>query len=495
MAINKKLIHFKNYSDFNSKKLSANEQNTQYTLGVDGVLTTGAPDILYQSICWIKDSKKMWTHGTLYDCSGAGGDINASSLLVIGDSDDEVKANFRAFVNGTASADYYIGSVHVNGGIIFGIVRPVIRPAVSGGGGEFEVTGYPDSGGSTSKFIKADCRCSSDGVITTTLKYVLDSKQDVIEDLGAIRAKAEKGATAVQPDDIKDNGYVIANGILDDEDHYWHLPNSTANEEQYTLASKADIKNGVYVADFTMDSLMMGMQEQEQISCDIPSLVAAMKANKVILVRQNKSSDYKGAFVLNGFVEDLLYFSIVDTNGTVLCCETSYVNGTCIDGRDLYVKTWQDPITDLEAIRRGAAKGATAVQIYQFGEMEAIQTQGFEGSLNGKLYALPDEATGDEDDIIATKQTLKTINGESIFGSGDITISRDYLPLTGGSMTGPISFTDNSKVNSLGVKSLDMHRPVKLAMLEDNREIVGIKQGITTNKLFEFDFITAFSSG
>lgn len=70
MAINKKLIHFKNYSDFNSKKLSANETNTAYRLGVDGTVTGGEPDILYQSICWIKDVKKMWTHDTVYDCSG-----------------------------------------------------------------------------------------------------------------------------------------------------------------------------------------------------------------------------------------------------------------------------------------------------------------------------------------------------------------------------------------------------------------------------------------
>lgn len=68
MAINKKLIHFKKFSDFNLKKLSANEQNTQYTLGVDGAVTNGAPEILYQSICWIKDEQKMWTHGTMYSC-------------------------------------------------------------------------------------------------------------------------------------------------------------------------------------------------------------------------------------------------------------------------------------------------------------------------------------------------------------------------------------------------------------------------------------------
>lgn len=41
----------------------------------------------------------------------------------------------------------------------------------------------------------------------------------------------------------------------------------------------------------------------------------------------------------------------------------------------------------------------------------------------GLVYALPDQANGDEDDIIATKNTLKTINGESIVGSGNIVIS------------------------------------------------------------------------
>lgn len=66
MAINKKLIHFKNKSTFNSKKLSANAANTQYQVGGTGTVTTGAPDINYQSIVYIKDSKEVWTHGTFY---------------------------------------------------------------------------------------------------------------------------------------------------------------------------------------------------------------------------------------------------------------------------------------------------------------------------------------------------------------------------------------------------------------------------------------------
>lgn len=81
MAINKKLIHFKNFSDFNSKKLSANENNTQYTLGINGAVTNGSPDILYQSICYIKDTQQQWTHGQLYECSKTDTTFNETDPL------------------------------------------------------------------------------------------------------------------------------------------------------------------------------------------------------------------------------------------------------------------------------------------------------------------------------------------------------------------------------------------------------------------------------
>lgn len=66
MAINKKLIHFNKKSTFNSQKLSANDANTQYQVGGTGNVQTGAPDINYQSIVYIKDSKEIWTHGQFY---------------------------------------------------------------------------------------------------------------------------------------------------------------------------------------------------------------------------------------------------------------------------------------------------------------------------------------------------------------------------------------------------------------------------------------------
>jgi hypothetical protein len=56
MAINKKLIHFNNFENFNSKKLSANAENTEYTLGINGEKQSGPPDILWHSIVYIKDT-------------------------------------------------------------------------------------------------------------------------------------------------------------------------------------------------------------------------------------------------------------------------------------------------------------------------------------------------------------------------------------------------------------------------------------------------------
>ncbi len=59
MAINKKLIHFQTLANFNAQLSAGN--------------------ILDTSIVFIKDAKKIWTHGQLYDCSGGSGDNTTES--------------------------------------------------------------------------------------------------------------------------------------------------------------------------------------------------------------------------------------------------------------------------------------------------------------------------------------------------------------------------------------------------------------------------------
>lgn len=276
--------------------------------------------------------------------------------------------------------------------------------------------------------------------IIASIEQQIAGKQATITDLATIREGAAKGATSVQPSDI---------------------PEET------------------YLAGFTMDSLRQGMNNGSQVDCDINSLIEAMSANKTILVREDEASDgFNGVYVLNGYAEDLLYFSIVDSQGNILYCEgVDYTNtSTYIDGRALHIRRWDDkvdskalsavatsgsyndlsdkptipsavteatvsgwgftkntgtyskpsggiPKTDLTSdVQSALGKAESAVQRDKYGDMDSIQTHGFEGSLSGKLYALPDDATGDEDEILLSTHNVKTINGQSIFGKGNISI-------------------------------------------------------------------------
>lgn len=137
------------------------------------------------------------------------------------------------------------------------------------------------------------------------------------------------------------------------------------------------IPTEVYIADFTMESLKTGMKNDSQVGCDMQALITALSANKVILVRESEISDYKGVYVLNGFAEDLLYFSIVDSQGNILYCNGTNYTDTYIDGRTLHLQDWWK-----------------------------------------------------KQDALVSGENIKTINGESILGSGDITVggvSEDYV--------------------------------------------------------------------
>jgi hypothetical protein len=94
----------------------------------------------------------------------------------------------------------------------------------------------------------------------------------------------------------------------------------------------------------------------------------------------------------------------------------------------------QDKINDLDEIRAGAAKGATALQSY---------TEQYKGTVTGvKINGTnknPSNGIVDLGTVITAHQTLKTINGESIVGNGDITIS-------GGSSNANVQAVDTGDV-------------------------------------------------
>lgn len=147
MAIEKRFIHFKKFSDFNSKKLSANEANTQYTVGISGAIQTGSPDVLYQSYVWIKDTQQQWTHGQIYN----GSDLNIDPSQYI--SKDDVDAE--------------LSETSTNP-----VQNQAVRTALEG--------------------------------MSYAFSQFLNEKQGTISDLETIRDGAAKGATSVQPSDLAD---------------------------------------------------------------------------------------------------------------------------------------------------------------------------------------------------------------------------------------------------------------------------------------------------
>ena len=81
----------------------------------------------------------------------------------------------------------------------------------------------------------------------------------------------------------------------------------------------------------------------------------------------------------------------------------------------------QDKISDLGTIRAGAALGATSVQGEYIGDLKYAYAGGLYD--DEASYALPSSAYGDEDDILLTRDTVKKINGQSIYGNGNIYIA------------------------------------------------------------------------
>ena len=104
---------------------------------------------------------------------------------------------------------------------------------------------------------------------------------------------------------------------------------------------------------------------------------------------------------------------------------TGTVTGVKINGA---TKNPSSGVVDLGTVITDVSNLATkdeAILKEVIGELVTAQAQALYGG--GIVYALPDQANGDEDDILLSHNSVKTINGESILGSGDLTIEAEEI--------------------------------------------------------------------
>lgn len=97
------------------------------------------------------------------------------------------------------------------------------------------------------------------------------------------------------------------------------------------------------------------------------------------------------------------------------------VTGVKINGT---TKSPSNGVVDLGTVITDVSNLATKDEVILkdvTGELVTVQTQALYGG--GSVYALPDTANGDEDDVLLSRGSVKTVNGQSILGSGNISIS------------------------------------------------------------------------
>lgn len=112
----------------------------------------------------------------------------------------------------------------------------------------------------------------------------------------------------------------------------------------------------------------------------------------------------------------------------------------------------QDKITDLEEIRSGAAKGATALQSYTekyTGTITGIKMNGTSKGTSGvvdlgTVITAHQDISGKQDELVSGTN-IKTVNGKSLLGSGNIVISTaypvvEYIPWDGNETIAPNTY-------------------------------------------------------
>lgn len=232
------------------------------------------------------------------------------------------------------------------------------------------------------------------GVLIGMVEEVDSVKQDVIADLEDIRRNA-------------------AEAIKDIPEEY-----VTDDELSQALNSKVDKESGKQLSteDFTAElkAKLEGLSNYDDTA--IQNAVNALAIEIDTLVNGDASNAIESFNEIIAFLEDV---------------EDSENLESIIAAIEKQITAKQDTITDLDIIRANASKGATALQSVP---SEYVT----ESELSAKGYATTSQVNEKQDKISdletirsgAAKgataiQSVKTINGQSIIGEGDITIEAD----------------------------------------------------------------------
>ena len=229
-------------------------------------------------------------------------------------------------------------------------------------------------------------------------KEELATKQDVINDLETIRSGAALGATALQsvPSEYATEQWVNSQGFLKE---HQDISNLATKAE---LATKQDkLVNGTNIKSINGTSLLSSgnmelatkeeLNTKQDVITDLDSIRSGAALGATAL--QTVPSGYATEQWVNeqGFLKEHQDISNLATKEEL--------------------NTKQDIINDLETIRSGSALGATALQSVP--DTYALKSE------------IPDITT--KQDTLVSGSNIKTINGTSLLGAGNIEVAKEWI--------------------------------------------------------------------
>lgn len=165
--------------------------------------------------------------------------------------------------------------------------------------------------------------------------------------------------------------------------------------------------DNVYITDFkVVDFLLLKEGEIEELQIDSVALSEAIIAKKTILVPYDDGFVGGYGLLLGEVAGTEIYFSIYTHEGQYIYTEAY---DSVVIAHPTIIRNLQ-----MESVRQTRLGTLMIIAI-----ANAVQTDGL-------TYAFPDQATGDEDDVLLSRGMVKTINGQYLLAdenSNDITVA------------------------------------------------------------------------
>lgn len=155
-----------------------------------------------------------------------------------------------------------------------------------------------------------------------------------------------------------------------------------------------------------------------------------------------------------------------------------------IAGIEQQIAAKQDKITDLETIRSGAALGATALQSYTE-KYTGTYSKPSDGIPKADLAGDVQTSLGKADTALQEHQPLKTINGESIVGDGNIEIKANVDTST---------LATKDEVTSLSNEVVANEEVTAAALNELNERVNAISENVSGETATKVELQTAVES-